>query len=272
MSRPRGRRCGRRRRLRHRRSQRAPNGVVRVRRRWPLWRRAHGLRGPGRRCHLPRGPGCRLRRRSSDRRRLRSRHTPDRCAWCRDRCRRRGERPRRGRRHRCDPRHLGRWAELEAGWEGLRRTDRGRRRVRGRRLGVPGHSRLPGRRRPDAARSGPDRPTVSWGGRLAVYDWSADSAWVAEDAGWERLALWKSGGFGGTPTGSLDGTSMPTVVGIAADGRFVMCRREAEEGLSLSAPRPRPGPPACPPSSTPEASNLRVRRDRRGREVDRVPR
>ncbi|MEX2278960.1 MAG: hypothetical protein WEA76_02600 [Acidimicrobiia bacterium] len=68
----------------------------------------------------------------------------------------------------------------------------------------------------------PIGPTVSWGGRLAVYDWSADSAWVASASGWERLALWKSGGFGGTPTGFLDGTSLPTVVGVDADGRFVM--------------------------------------------------
>lgn len=68
----------------------------------------------------------------------------------------------------------------------------------------------------------PTGPAVSWGGRLAVYDWSADSAWIASASGWDRLALWKSGGFGGTPTGFLDGTSLPTVVGNDADGRFVM--------------------------------------------------
>ncbi|MEX1043945.1 MAG: hypothetical protein WD532_07260 [Acidimicrobiia bacterium] len=68
----------------------------------------------------------------------------------------------------------------------------------------------------------PIGPTVSWGGRLAVYDWSADSAWVASASGWERLALWKSGGFGGTPTQLLDGTELPTVVGVDADGRTVM--------------------------------------------------
>lgn len=70
----------------------------------------------------------------------------------------------------------------------------------------------------------PAGPTVGWGDRPAVYDWSTDSVWALSGTGWERIPLWESDGFVGEFVSLIDGVAVPSVVGVTERGLAVWQR------------------------------------------------
>lgn len=70
----------------------------------------------------------------------------------------------------------------------------------------------------------PVGPTVAWGGRPAVYDWSTDSVWAQTETGWERIPIWGSHGFVGDFVAMIDDTTAPSVLGITQRGLTVWQR------------------------------------------------
>lgn len=70
----------------------------------------------------------------------------------------------------------------------------------------------------------PSGPTVSWGERPAVYDWSTDSVWALSETGWERIPLWESEGFVGEFVSLIDGVAVPSVLGVTERGLAVWQR------------------------------------------------
>jgi hypothetical protein len=64
----------------------------------------------------------------------------------------------------------------------------------------------------------PFGPAATWGGGVAIHDWSTEGVWWSTGKGWERLPLWSRHGFTDTFVELVDGAAVPTVLAIGSDG------------------------------------------------------
>ena len=76
----------------------------------------------------------------------------------------------------------------------------------------------------DRLEGAPVGPTVTWGDRPAVYDWSTDSVWALSETRWDRIPIWGSHGFVGEFVAMIDGSTVPSVLGITERGLTVWQR------------------------------------------------
>lgn len=73
----------------------------------------------------------------------------------------------------------------------------------------------------------PIGPTVAWGSKVAVHDWSNDSVWASSPDGWHRIPLWSRDGFEASFRTLVPGTDVPTVVGESPTGEWAVWQVEA---------------------------------------------